>query len=158
MIKIRKATKKDLDIIVNFSSKLLLEHEKNFSDFPKLSKNFKKEIRKFMKKEVSKKNNVGFIAFENEKPIGFILGEEKKDYPVFAENERPTGHIGNFYVEPEFRKKGIGKKLFAELKKWFRKRKLKKAEVGVNTPNKKGKKLYKKLGFVPYDERWRLKL
>ena len=157
-MKIRKATKKDLDIIVDFSCKLLLEHEKNFSDFPKLSKNFKKEIRKFMKKNVSRKNTVGFIAFEDTKAIGFILGEEKKDYPVFAKSERPTGHVGNFYVEPKFRNKGIGKKLFAELKKWFKKRKLKKAEVSVNTPNKKGKKLYKNLGFVPYDERWRMRL
>ena len=158
MIKIRRATKKDLDIIVDFSCKLLLEHEKRFSDFPRLSKNFKKELRKFMKKDISKKNSISFIAFENGKPIGFIFGREKKDYSVFAENERPPGEIESLYVEPEFRNKGIGKKLFAELKKWFKKRGMKKLETTVNSPNKKAKTLYKELGFKVYDERWKMRL
>lgn len=135
-----------------------MEHEKNFSDFTRLSKNFKKELRKFMKKNISKKNRVSFIAFENGKPIGFIFGKEKKDYSVFAESERPTGEIESFYVEPEFRKKGIGKKLFAEMKRWFKKRGMKKLETTVNSPNRKAKALYKELGFRAYDERWRLKL
>lgn len=157
-MKIRKATKKDLHTIVDFSCKLLLEHEKTFSDFPKLSKNIKSKQRKFFKKYITRKDAVGFIALENGKPIGHLLGNEKKDHSVFAESERPMGHVGNFYVEPEFRGKGVGKKLFAELKKWFRKRGLKKAEVDFITSNKRTKRLYKELGFRPYDERWRRNL
>jgi len=157
-MKIRKATKKDLDIIVDFSCKLILEHEKRFSDFPRLSKNLHSKQRRFFKKYITRKDAVAFIAIEKGKPIGHLLGNEKKDFPVFAESERPMGHVGNFYVEPEFRGKGVGKKLFAELKKWFKKRGLKKAEVDFITSNKRTKKLYKELGFQPHEEKWRIRL
>ncbi len=155
-MKIRKATKKDLGVIVDFAGKLLLEHEKEFSDFPKLSKNFHQAVRRYHRNFIKRPKTVGFLAIENNKAIGLILGEEKKDYPVFEKNERPIGHVGNFYVEPQFRNMGIGKKLFSELKKWFRKRGLEKIEISLTSSNRIVKGLYKELGFKPYEEKWRM--
>ena len=53
------------------------------------------------------------------KVVGFIVGstEHYGDY-VYSE----VGKFEDWYVEDEFRNKGVGKKLYHELENWFRKK------------------------------------
>ncbi len=155
-MRIRKATKKDLKALVELSVQLMLEHERKFPTFEKLAKDFRAQQMKYFKNVISKRIGAFFVAIENGEIIGMILGKEEKDPPIFAETR--IGQIVAFYVLPEYRGKGVGHKLFAELKKWFRKRKLKKMDVGFYPVNRRAKELYKELGFRPYQEIWRQRI
>ena len=152
-MKIRKATKKDLKALVELSVQLMLEHERKFSTFEKLAKDFRAQQMKYFKNVISKRIGAFFVAIENGEIIGMILGKEEKDPPVFAETR--IGQIVAFYVLPEWRGKGVGHKLFAEMKKWFCKKGFKIVGINFISKNAKVKRLYKELGFRPYQEIWR---
>jgi len=149
-MKVRKATRKELPLLVELSEQLNLDHAKRFSRFPKLAKDSRKVKTKYFKSLFGKNNSVFFVAEEKGKVLGFILGKEEKLPPVFKETR--VGHVGDFYVRPGFRSKGVGKKLFAELKKWFREKKFRDIQISFYSQNKKAKKLYLEMGFKPEKE------
>lgn len=153
-VKIRKATKKDLDAIIQLSNQLVLDHKQRFGH--KLAKDFHTPKVKYFKSLTSKQNAVFFVAEEDNKIVGFIFGKETANPPVYAETR--FGSVGDFYVLPSYRNKKIGRKLFAELKKWFRKMKYGKVEIAFNAKNIKARRLYRKFGFRPYKELWRMKI
>ncbi len=152
-MEIRKATKRDLKAIHTFSRNLLLYHEQ-FSDFPKLAKDFNTKQRRYVRDLFKNPKNAFFVASENGKLVGLISGRHGKTHPIFE--ERGLGEVFDFYVEPGFRNKGIGKKLFLELKKWFKKRKLKILEISFQVSNKNARQLYKELGFKSFRAYWRM--
>jgi ribosomal protein S18 acetylase RimI-like enzyme len=163
-MRVRKGTLKDLPQLIDLSIQLNLEHARDYSGYPKLAKDSPKErtehlrkiFRKYFKSLLGKKNSVFFVAEERGELIGSVLGKEGKDPPVFKETR--IGYIGDFYVKPGFRGKGVGKKLFAELKKWFRQKKFRHIEIGYYSQNKKAKKLYLGMGFRPHKEILRMKI
>lgn len=152
-MKIRKATKKDLEVILLFLE-ALLKHHKQFSDFPELAKDFKANQRRYYRNLFKNPKSAFFVAEENEKLVGLICGKHGKTTSIFK--ERDLGEVLDFYVEPAYRNKGIGKKLFMELKKWFKERKLTTMEVSFQVSNKKAQLLYKELGFKPFRSCWRM--
>ena len=153
---IRKATKKDLKALVELSVQLMAEHERKFPTFEKLAKDFRAQQMKYFKNVISKRIGAFFVAIENGKIIGMILGKEEKNLPIFAETR--IGQVVAFYVLPEFRGKGVGRKLFAEMKKWFRKKGFRTVGLNFISKNTKVKKLYKELGFRLYQEIWRQRI
>lgn len=72
--------------------------------------------------------------------------------------ERKIGEIEVAFVEEKFRRKGIGKILFEELVKWFKKRKINLIEVLVDSRNEIGISAYKKYGFKEVAKRMALRL
>ena len=155
-MRVRKATKKDLKTIIELSDQLVLEHDKRFPAYPKLAKDIHSPKVRYFRNLFSKRNSGFFVAIENEEIVGFVMGFEKKDPPLFAETK--IGAVGDFYVQPEFRSKGVGHKLFAELKKWFRKKGFKTLEIGFHSRNTKARRLYEELGFRPHKELWRIRI
>ena len=146
-MEIRKATKKDLDGIVELSHQLYLQQITVCQDDVTLRKNFKTIQKRAISKDMKKRKNAFFVAEEKGELAGFISGCIQEDPPVVVEREK--GQIWAFYVKEEFRGRGIGKKLFAEMKKWFRKKKVKTARLYVVKCNVGAKRMYEKLGFEP---------
>ena len=155
-MKVRKATRKELPLLVELSEQLNLDHAKRFSRFPKLAKDSRKVKTKYFKSLFGKNNSVFFVAEEKGEVLGFVLGKDGKDPPVFKETR--IGYIGDFYVRPGFRSKGVGKKLLSELRKWFRQKKFRHMEIGCYSQNTKAKKLYLGMGFKPNREILRMKV
>jgi ribosomal protein S18 acetylase RimI-like enzyme len=89
-----------------------------------------------------------FIAEERGEIIGYSGGEIEKALG-FVKSKR-LGHMFNLYVKPEYRKKGIGKKLIKEVLAWFKKNKVKELKILVYPHNKPAHEIYKKLGFKDY--------
>ena len=99
-------------------------------------------------KNLRQKNTVFFVAEEKEKLIGYSGGEIQKN-PAFAKFKK-RGHLFNLYVKPEYRSKGIGKKLIRATLSWFRKKKVSDLTIMVYSHNKSAYKIYKNLGFKDY--------
>ncbi len=86
------------------------------------------------------------VAVYNDKIIGFVLGQIKKD-PVF--NKYESAYISGIYLEPKYRGKNIADNMFNEMMSWFKGNN--KSVVRLNTmgANKKAQQFYSKMGFVP---------
>jgi aminoglycoside 6'-N-acetyltransferase I len=99
-------------------------------------------------KFISKRNNkdwkILLAVSSAQEPIGFIIGSVEKD------NELVRGTIGKFedwFVEDEWRGLGVGKKLYNELEKWFKKKGCQQVMSDTWDGNKLSIKAHKELGF-----------
>ncbi|MBR3988183.1 MAG: ribosomal protein S18-alanine N-acetyltransferase [Clostridia bacterium] len=90
-----------------------------------------------IKDEMDKENSVFLMAFENEKPIGYVGLSV-----VFDE-----GYMGNLAVIEEYRRKGVGRMLMKELICECKKLSLAFATLEVRDSNTPAVSLYKSLGF-----------
>jgi ribosomal protein S18 acetylase RimI-like enzyme len=100
-----------------------------------------KELRSLIKDRKAKI----LVVSHQKKILGFIVGIiEKKPYCFSIRN---VGYIWDFFVSPDFRKRGIGRKLFESMMSWFKINGLKYTEIDVDYQNKDGICIWKKFGF-----------
>ncbi|MBT3539297.1 GNAT family N-acetyltransferase [Candidatus Parcubacteria bacterium] len=160
MTTIRKAKLKDVPEISKLAVELLKYHAdidpyfapaKNAVD--SYSKHFARCVRSSLKQLL--------IAEVGNKIIGYALVEITFRPPVFK--IRDTVLVSDMFVLEEFRKKGVSKKLFAELLDWVKHKKVKYKkldyiELFVDTQDSVSPKVWKKYGFKEYMSRQRMKL
>lgn len=86
-----------------------------------------------------------FIAYWTSYPDSFLVYDDGriKGYIIFDPYD---GHIISIAIDPQFRRRGIGRKLVSEVLK-----KAGKAYVEVRESNKEAIKFYKRLGFEKVD-------
>jgi ribosomal protein S18 acetylase RimI-like enzyme len=157
-IKIEEAKRKDINSILRLQMDLADYNKKIDPKYYRSGKERKKQLRKSFLKSVSKKrrNRKFLVAKIKNRVIGFFIGGIHKSLPFCREEK--IGEVYRAYVDKKFRGKGIGKLLFEELLKWFKRRKIKFVEVEVDSRNKIGIKAYKKYGFFELHKRMRLDL
>jgi ribosomal protein S18 acetylase RimI-like enzyme len=87
---------------------------------------------------------VALIAEDNGRPVGFI-------FCILGDRGRRTAHISDFYVRPEARNRGLGRRLLAELLEPARAAGLDHVSLEVLLRNADARRLYERLGFTPID-------
>jgi len=103
---------------------------------------------KFVREGLASKRNFLLVAKNRKRLVGFAFASVPRDYPLdIAEF---VGVINDVYVLPEFRGKGIGKKLVVECLKRMKAYKVNAVRLMVLTENRTAIKLYEKLGFRTY--------
>ena len=112
-----------------------------------LRKNFNEIQKRAISKDMKKGKNAFFVANNDGKLVGFISGCIQENPPVMV--EKKEGNVWALYVVEEHRGRGLGKKLFAEMKRWFRKKKIKTVRISVAKCNIGAKRMYGALGFGP---------
>lgn len=93
---------------------------------------------------------VAFVAEENSKVVGYILGEFKNAPHLVHPN---IAHIANFGVSKSYRSKGIGKALMNAFYKLCEENKIGEIRLGVYNQNIGAYKFYEKYGFVPLEQK-----
>lgn len=106
-------------------------------------------------KDVKEMNGAFFIAFDGIKPIGFIEGvvaDHTKD-TLYILTHKPTvdGWIGVFYIQEEYRGKGISKLLYKKITQAFIDKKCTTIKLFVSGENAIAQAVYKKYGFITSD-------
>ncbi|OGM89796.1 hypothetical protein A3J77_01260 [Candidatus Wolfebacteria bacterium RBG_13_41_7] len=142
-MKIRKAIKKDIPAISGLIKEMANYHNK-IDKFYKVSLSGE-TIKSYIKEFLEDKNRIIIVAEENKKLIGYIFGSIKI-YPVYI-SEKKSGYLDEAFVSVDYRKKGIGKKLFFEFIKWLKSKKIKDVTSSVDKRNKTSLKIWEKLGF-----------
>ena len=89
-----------------------------------------------------------FVAEIDNMIIGFIHVEEDKTPPFPSVIQHRFTCIVDFYVMPEYRKRGIGKSLLEKAKEWSINRGLEYLELFVLEENEIGKSFYKQENFM----------
>ena len=140
MILLREATLDDLSILLEFEKKLI-EYERNFT--PNLKKtdfNYYNLKSYILNPEVSV-----VVAEEKNKLIasGYALIRDNKLYKI----PDKLIFLGFMYVVPEFRGKGINKKILDYLIAWGKNKGLNEFQLTVYAQNESAIKAYKKSGF-----------
>lgn len=111
MLNIRKAVKSDAEAVCTLAKAL---HEFHATARPELFNLNNPEVtEKLIKKTITSKNNIVFVAEKDDEIIGFCSASLNEKYYNNAER---SAFIDDFYVVPKERNKGIATSLFNELK------------------------------------------
>lgn len=73
------------------------------------------QLRDDARRTLADPNQVGFLAFlpeENSRAIGFI------EAGLYDDDGKPRAHVEAWYVDPEFRRRGIGHGLLGHVEQW----------------------------------------
>ena len=108
----------------------------------------KEKYLEFLKIDLEKQGRAVFIAVEDGRIIGMIMG---KSYNTISISKyKRKGYISNLYVDKAYRKKGIGEKLIQHTLKWLKKQGVPHATVEIHIKNQAAINLHHKLGFRDY--------
>jgi len=92
--------------------------------------------------------NFLLVAKSRNRLVGFACASVPRDYPLDVSEF--VGAIDDVYVLPEFRGRGIGKRLVVESLKKMKDKGVNTVRLTVLTENKTAIKLYEELGFRIY--------
>ena len=149
-VKIRKAKQSDCDVILSLWIKMMDFHRKYDKHYSR-SKSTSKNFRKFVSENISSKKSLVLVASYNKNIVGYTIASIVK-YPL-ALQLKQFGAVYELMVQKEFRRNGIGNRLFTETQKWFKNRGVKRIELSVLKKNPISSKFWKKMGFAPFLER-----
>ncbi|MFA6319612.1 MAG: GNAT family N-acetyltransferase [archaeon] len=153
---IRKATNNDTEAIINFMMVLRkLEHK--ITDFVNDSQETRDFLlNDFILKRLGHKDYFFFVAEENNKIVGIIIGWKEFISPVY--NNANVLYLCDAIVDPTFRGKGIGKKLVHSLESEAKKCGLNEAILEVLVKNVKSIDFWKKMNYEPVYLKMRKKI
>ena len=75
------------------------------------------DLEKEMRNCIISDNEAVFIYFSEAVPAGFAQCSLRNDY-VEGTKSSPVGYLEGIFVKAEYRKRGIGEKLFIQCKEW----------------------------------------
>lgn len=154
-MKIRKANKKDIEEIVRLNIQLT-DHQARLEKYYRSGKEVADSFRKHLRENIGRRNFIVLVADNNDKLCGFFIGIISIARPHVV--AKKVGRLDAAFILKEFRTSGIGKLLFDELLKWFKKNKVKNIELSVHSRIKTGNLVWKKLGFKEFYKGMRLNL
>ena len=140
MFNIRKATENDTPIILELIRKLAV--------YEKMENDVITDVEELRENIFVKKYAEVLIAEEDEKPVGFAL--YFFNFSTFV--GKPGLYLEDLFVEPEYRGKGYGKKLFIELAKIAKTENCGRMEWSVLNWNTPAIDFYKSLQAKPMEE------
>lgn len=142
-MKYRMATGLDIPQLVELR---MLEQENDWKDQYPITQEFKDITKDFFEKNLVK-NLYVFVAEENKKIIATAAIMPHQYLPQADEFTGKRGYLCNVYTLPEYRRRGIQKELFVQLKD-FSKRVLKIARIDLHaTLSPEVFSMYEKIGF-----------
>lgn len=151
---IREATNKDVDPMLRLVKDVVDYHCKIDGYYKPFSKY--RGLKSYLKQQLKDKDVKTFIAEENGKIIGRMVATIVRA-PSYV-NLKRIGMIDDAFIRPDYRRKGIGNKLFKELTRYFLDNKLNYVELSVDARNNVGIDAWKKFGFRTYRLKLRLNL
>lgn len=134
-IKIRKSVKKDAKEVIRLIKEL--------ADFEKLDPPDSKAIRRLIKDMYSKNSPIKVLVAET---AGKLIGYAFYFYTYSTFLAKETLYLEDVYVSADYRKSGVGKMFFIELKKAAKKNKCGRMEWHVLDWNVNAINFYKNLG------------
>lgn len=146
-MKIRKATEKDLESL-NELQIALAKYETKFCDILKDPETVGEQYFKHYEEKIKREDCAFFVAEENTRIIGYILGET--DTPEHHYIYEKRGYLADIFVLEKYRGRGIGEELTKRLLEWFKARGMRWIIVGAYTDNVPAIKFWKKMGFKDY--------
>jgi len=84
--------------------------------------------------------NVALLAYEEDKPVGLVFG-------LIDHLQGNDGRVGGMWVDPMWRRRGIGAALLQEIARWARERGFERLKLWCVVDSGGPASFYRKLGF-----------
>jgi aminoglycoside 6'-N-acetyltransferase I len=117
------------------------------TEFPTVFRMARKLWPDVKRSDLDKPKFTYYIAEENDRPVGFIMLAKRRDY-VEGTTTTPVGYVEGIFVEKQFRRKKIGKKLIDAAVSWCLKKGYQELGSDVKFSNKVSQKFHSKAGFT----------
>ena len=104
-------------------------------------------------KEISEKDGIFYLAVEEDRVLGFIVGVLEKMTEEDLRSAYPVlkGRVTELYVIPESRSKGLGKALMDKMEQYFKDKDCNYIWIEVFVPNELAHSFYLKNGYHDRD-------
>ncbi len=143
---IRQATFEDIEEILPLWQEMMGFHTKLDERFRQAENSVEICTQAF--KSILKNSDCCVLVAEVEKQlVGYIVGKVKTT-PIFVPSH--YGDISDICVSPEWRRSGIGRKLFESLRLWFKEKHIEHLEAGVAHGNPVSQAFWRSMGFEDY--------
>ena len=142
MITYRRTTEEDIDILVKTRIEFLYEAVEVFRD--RSPDELEKTLEVYFSESIPTEEFVGWLAYNEGELIATSGISFYRIPPTFNNLTGKIGYIMNMYTKPEWRRKGIGSKLFEKLIEEAKKKNIAKLVLHATDD---GKPLYEKHGF-----------
>ena len=152
---IRKASRRDLPAVTELWKAFMDFHGRHDDHFTR-SKRGHLKFRDFVAAKISDRSSLVLVARADSETVGYLVASIRRYPPVLT--EKKFGGIFDLMVAPSHRRRGVGRRLVAEAKKWFRRKGVSRVELSVAVRNPLSTKFWTRMGFVTYMERRFLKL
>ena len=144
-IVIRAANAADADSVGVMWRELVDYHQALDHDLPTAATNGARLYAQLLTQRLDDPYTRAFVAENQGRLVGFVLGMIVDLVPdVFA--QEPCGFLADIYVDPAYRRRGIGRKLVKALLEWFKERGVPYFDWHVATLNTEGLAFWRALG------------
>lgn len=150
---IRKAILEDLNEVQKLNYKLFELEYNNFDPALNMDWTFSKIGEDYFKSLIE--DGTVWIALDDNKVIGYIAGSVAGK-PSYA--TKSLAELDNFYIEEEYRRQGIGKRLVQELKNYCMSKGIEEIKVTASAKNANAREFYKSNGFEDFEVTYKMKL
>ena len=144
------------DLLVNSTKSENWTNDALYLEQEKKKQDYLENLTKFYTKKIHSKNAILLVAENEGKLVGYLLAYIVKEIPIYVIDK--TGYIGDIYVLPEYRGRGIATKLKDAAFLWFSEKGINTASIKTRFVNKNAIKIYKKWGFFEYTVSLRKKI
>ncbi len=103
---------------------------------------------KYLRKEMKSDNNLILVALDGKRVVGYSFSQIIDPSDLLA--RKNYGYIHDVAITADYRRNGIGEKMYDEILKWFHSRGIDCVEVEVTVKNRVAYSFWKKRGFTDY--------
>ncbi len=143
-MRIREARIGDLEAVVGLWAEMMRFHAAR-DQYYQVCEGAESKYRQFAHSNLSDATKIFLVAEENDKIVGFVLGERLAYPPVY--DSEPYGEVLEIAVDGEERRKGVGEQLLETLCQKFTVQGIENIECHVSSANPVSNNFWKKMGF-----------
>mgnify|MGYP000396416521 CR=1 FL=1 len=144
VLRIRRAKPSDFETIIPMAF-ALQAYEASVEEAVQITEKTKKDLEKFIRKNLKRKDARFFIAYLGKDPVGYVSGWLSKSN--ITATGKAYGFICDLFVLEPYQRQGVGKELVAELMRWFDGNGVEYIEAYTYVTNPPGRRFWEKEGF-----------
>ncbi len=145
-IEIVKAEESDIQDIGKLWWEFYLFHHNLNPVFPLPDDPITSFVKNHLIRFMASDDGLALVARHGARTVGYAMTEVRRHPPEFK--REPYGYIDQMVVTEEFRRKGVGEKLLAEIANWCHSNNIRRLELGTDAKNAVANSFWTKHGFV----------
>lgn len=143
-MKVLKATKVHLHELAQLERQYM-EHHVALDDYFAFKENMTETWLEYAHRIIDSALDEMLVAVEDDQIVGYMTGHIRKKVPIYQIEE--VGQIGDNFVLPQYRRRGIFTQLLKAMLEWMRNQGIKHVEHPIAVKNAVGRIAWKKRGF-----------
>lgn len=145
--RIRRADYADLEDVLRLWARMMREHEKADARI-RLAAGALAAYRSYAGYHLTNGHSRVLVAEAGGEVIAFCLMTITRNLPMFLPDR--YGYLSDLYVDPAYRRRGIGRRIVAELIDWLAEYRISSVQLQYYSFNETGEAFWRSLGFNPY--------